>query len=170
MTSPAELAPARRPPVPMEIVEVGPVAAPLVRSLYVRIWEALASGGRMGWSEAKWEDELSRSGVGAWVARVDGDLVGFVELEARPTGDVGIVVFGLVPEFIGKGFGGAFLTWATETAWNLVSQGGGLMKRVWVQTSSGDHPHALPNYERRGFRIFRVERRPLRADSEVGQP
>ncbi len=67
-------------------------------------------------------------------------------------------MFGLVPEFMGKGFGGAFLTRATETAWKLMSHGSGLTKRVWVQTSSGDHPHALPNYERRGFRVFRVER------------
>lgn len=170
MTAPAQLVPARRPPVPLEIEEVGPAAAPLLRSLYVRIWEALASGGRMGWSDAQWEDELSRSGVRAWVARVEHDLAGFVELEAEPNGDVGIVVFGLVPEFIGKGFGGAFLTWATETAWNMASQSGGSTQRVWVQTSSDDHPHALPNYERRGFRIFQVERRPLRDPSDVGQP
>lgn len=107
MTAPAQLVPARRPPVPLEIEEVGPAAAPLLRSLYVRIWEALASGGRMDWSDAQWEDELSRQGVSAWVARFERDLAGFVELEAEPNGDVGIVVFGLVLEFIGKGFGGA---------------------------------------------------------------
>lgn len=161
MTSPAQLVPPRRPPVRLEIEEVGLASAPLVRSLYVRTWEALASGGRMGWSDANWEDELSRPGIRAWVARVDGDLAGFVELEADPNGDVGIVVFGLVPEFIGKGFGGAFLTWAAETAWSLASESGGSTKRVWVQTSSADHLHALPNYERRGFRIFQVGRRPL---------
>jgi GNAT superfamily N-acetyltransferase len=168
MTSPAQLVPARRPPVRLEIEEVGLAAAPLLRSLYVRIWEAPASGYRMRWSDAKWEDELSRPGVRAWVARVDGDLAGLVELEAEPNGDVGIVVFGLVPEFIGKGFGGALLTWATERAWSLPSQSGGSTKRVWVQTSAGDHPHALPNYERRGFRIFQIERKPLQAHGDVG--
>jgi GNAT superfamily N-acetyltransferase len=159
MTAPSQLVPARRPPIPLEIEEVGSAAAPLLRSVYVRIWDSLASGGRTEWSDAQWKDELSRPGVRAWVARVDDELAGFVELESEPNRDVGIVVFGLVPEFIGKGFGGAFLTWATETAWNLPSQGSGSTKRVWVQTSSGDHPHALPNYERRGFRVFRVERR-----------
>jgi GNAT superfamily N-acetyltransferase len=139
--------------------EVGRAAAPLLRSTYIRIWEGLASGGRMAWSDAQWEDELSRLGVRCWIARVQDDVVGFVELEAEPNGDVGIVVFGLVPEFVGKGFGGALLARATETAWKLMSQSGGLTKRVWVQTSAGDHPHALPNYERRGFRVFRVERR-----------
>ena len=139
--------------------EVDSAAAPLVRSIYVRIWEGLASGARMAWSDAEWEDELSRPGVRSWVARVRGDVVGLVELEAEPNGGVGIVVFGLVPEFVARGFGGTFLTRATETAWDLTSQSGGdSTKRVWVQTSSGDHPHALPNYKRRGFRVFRVER------------
>lgn len=149
----------RPPPAPLVMEEVDSAAAPLVRSIYLRIWEGLASGGRMAWSDAQWEDELSRPGVRSWVARVHGEVVGFVELEAEPNGGVGIVMFGLVPEFVGKGFCSAFLTGATETAWDLTSQSGGLTKRVWVQTSSGDHPHALPNYERRGFRVFRVERR-----------
>jgi GNAT superfamily N-acetyltransferase len=129
----------------------------VLRSTYARIWAALASGGRTAWSDAQWEEELSRPGVRAWVARVAGDIAGFVELEAEPSGDVGIVVFGLVPEFVGRGFGGAFLTIATETAWKPTSRGG-VTRRVWVQTSSDDHPHALPNYEHRGFRPFRVER------------
>jgi GNAT superfamily N-acetyltransferase len=160
MTAPNQLIPARDPPAPLDMEEVGAEAGPLLRSTYVRIWEELASGGRMDWSEAQWEDELSRPAVRAWVARVDGEPAGFVELEAERTGEVGIVVFGLVPELIGKGFGGALLTWATETAWNLASQSGGSTTRICVQTSSDDHPHALTNYERRGFRIVRVERRP----------
>jgi GNAT superfamily N-acetyltransferase len=158
MTAPTQLVPGRPPPAPLEMEEVDSAAAPLVRSIYVRIWEGLASGGRMAWSDAQWEDELSRPGVRSWVARVHGGIVGFVELEAEPNAGVGIVVFGLVPDFVGKGFGGAFLTRATETAWKLMSQSGGSTKRVWVQTSSADHPHALPNYERRGFRVCRVER------------
>jgi hypothetical protein len=28
---------------------------------------------------------------------------------------------------------------------------------VWLHTSSADNPHALPNYQRRGFRIFKTE-------------
>jgi GNAT superfamily N-acetyltransferase len=158
MIAPTQLVRGRPPPAPLEMEEVDSAAAPLVRSIYVHIWEGLASGGRMAWSDAQWKHELSRPGVRSWVARVHGDVVGFVELEAEPDGDVGIVVFGLVPEFVGKGFGGAFLTRVTETAWKPMSQSSGLTKRVWVQTSSGDHPHALQNYERRGFRVFRFER------------
>lgn len=155
MTEPTQLVPGRPPPAPLEMEEVGAAAAIVIRSTYVRIWAALASGGRVAWSDAQWGEELSRPGVRAWLARVGGDIAGFVELEAEPNGDVGIVVFGLVPEFVGRGFGGAFLTLATETAWKVASPGG-RTRRVWVQTSSDDHPHALPNYERRGFRPFRV--------------
>jgi GNAT superfamily N-acetyltransferase len=159
MTSPTQLVPARLPPVPIEMDEIGPTYAPLVRETYLRIWEGLPSGRRMNWSDAQWQEELSRRGVRAWLARVERDIAGLVELEAESNGDVGIVVFGLVPELVGKGFGGAFLTVATRTAWSWrrTSAKEGLTKRVWVQTSSADHPHALPNYERRGFRVFRIE-------------
>lgn len=160
MTAPTQLLPARHPPVPLEMEEVGPAAASLFRLIYMRIWGELASGGRMGWSDARWQDELARREVRAWVVRVGGDVAGFIELEVEPNGDVGIVVFGLVPEFTGRGFGGALLTWATQTAWALTSESGGSTKRVWLQTSSDDHPHALSNYKRRGFRIFRVKQRP----------
>jgi GNAT superfamily N-acetyltransferase len=104
---------------------------------------------------------MARPGVRAWVARVDGDVAGLVELERESNGDVGIVILGLVPEFVGKGFGGTLLTRATQLAWDLTEPGGTPTSRVWLETSSRDHPHALPNYERRGFRIFRTERRSM---------
>lgn len=162
MTAPTQLRPARHPPVPLEMEEAGPAAAPLLRLIYVRVWGALASGGRMDWPDVRWEDELARRGVRARVARIGGDPAGFVELEVEPDGDVGIVVFGLVPEFTGRGFGGALLTWATQTAWALTWQGGST-KRVWLQTSSDDHPHALPNYEHRGSESFASSRGPPQA-------
>lgn len=56
------------------------------------------------------------SGIHAWIARADEDVAGLVELETDPHGDVGIVVFGLVREFVGRGFGGTLLTLATRLA------------------------------------------------------
>jgi GNAT superfamily N-acetyltransferase len=159
MNSPSRLVPARPPPAPLELEEVGPAAASLLRSTYVRIGAPHGWTGRSAWSDAQWREELARRGVRTWIARVDEDVAGLVELEANPSGDVGIVVFGLVPEFVGKGFGGAFLTLATRLAWRLTSASGTPTRRVWVQTSSRDHPHARPNYERRGFRAFRSERK-----------
>jgi GNAT superfamily N-acetyltransferase len=162
MTSPSQLVPGRSPPARLELENAGRAAAPLLRSTYVRIGAPHGWRGRTAWSDAQWEEELARPGVQARIARVDGDVAGLVELESESNGDVGIVVFGLVPEFVGKGFGGAFLTLATRLAWKLTSPDGMSARRVWVQTSSRDHPHARPNYERRGFRTFRTE--PLSAE------
>ncbi|WP_346270833.1 GNAT family N-acetyltransferase [Pseudonocardia sp.] len=154
MTSPLQLVQGSPPPAPVQLQEVGAGSAHLVRSIYVRIWEPLVAAGRMTWSDDRWREELSRPGVYSWVARVGDEAAGFVELEGDANGDVGIVVFGLVPEFQGRRFGGSFLALATETAWRIGSLAGGPTQRVWLQTSSGDHPHALANYERRGFRAF----------------
>jgi RimJ/RimL family protein N-acetyltransferase len=57
----------------------------------------------MTWSDAQWKEELSRPGVHSWFARINGEIAGFVQLQAEPHGDVGIVIFGLVPEFVGQG-------------------------------------------------------------------
>jgi RimJ/RimL family protein N-acetyltransferase len=149
MTSPDQVARGRPPPAPLELQEVGVSAAALLRSTYVRIFGPYR-GGRLAWSEGRWEEELAHPGVRAWIATVDDEVAGLVELEAEPNGDVGIVVFGLVSEFVGRGFGGALLTLATQLAWNLTPR----TSRVWVQTSSHDHPYAKANYERRGFRVF----------------
>ncbi len=161
MTSQSQLVPGRPPPSALEMEEAGRAAAPVLRSTYVRIGAPHGWRGRSAWSDAEWEEEVVRPGVHAWIARVDDDVAGLVELEAEPNGDVGIVVLGLVPEFVGKGFGGALLTLATRLAWEVTSPGGTSAKRVLVQTSSRDHPHAVPNYKRRGFRTFRTERRSL---------
>ena len=81
-------------------------------------------------------------------------MAGFTELEATSDGVVGIVVFGLVPEYVGRGYGGAFLTLATELAWGLSAPDGTPPRRVVVRTSSRDHPNAMRNYEARGFRVL----------------
>jgi RimJ/RimL family protein N-acetyltransferase len=147
MTSPAQLVPGPPPPTPLHLEEVGPDSAPLIRTLYNRIWDA---SGRSDWSDDQWTEELSLPGIRTWIAQIDNTIAGFAELSPEPAGDVGIVVFGLVPEFQSKGYGGALLTLTTQTAWRLNTP----TTRVWLQTSSQDHPHALPNYQARGFQIF----------------
>ncbi len=102
---------------------------------------------------AQWEQELTRPAVRAWSARAKQEVIGFVELEADEQGDVGIVVFGLV----GREFGGAFFASAMRLARGMRAPGGLSARRVWVQTSSRDHPYGRPNYESRGFHAFRTE-------------
>lgn len=63
--------------------------------------------------------------------------------------NVEIAYFGLLPQFIGKGFGGHLLTRAVEQAWAMGA------RRVWVHTCTLDGPAALANYQARGFRIYK---------------
>jgi GNAT superfamily N-acetyltransferase len=156
MTSPTALRPSRCPPR-VGLEAPGEEAAALLRAAYVRVGASLGWTGRSEWSEADWEEELARPGILARLARVGDEVIGLVELEAGSSGDVGIVIIGLFPEFIGKGLGGELLTLAAQLAWTLTSPDGAPTRRVWVQTSSRDHPQAKRNYEARGFRTFRRE-------------
>jgi GNAT superfamily N-acetyltransferase len=157
MTSPGQLRPGRQAPASLDVQEVGPNDAASLGSIYRRIGAPLGWVGRMRWSDARWRRELVGRGVRAWLVLIEGDVAGMIELEAAPDGDVGIVILGLVPERIGQGFGGSLLTIATELAWTLPGPDGQPTRRVWVQTSSADHAHALPNYQARGFRVFAIE-------------
>jgi GNAT superfamily N-acetyltransferase len=156
MTAPDQLVPGRPPPAPLRLREVGSSTVPEAGAVWKRIGAPYGWRGRSAWSEAEWAQELTRPGVRAWIAMAEDEVAGLVEIEAQPNGDVGINYFGLVPEFIGRGFGGALLTMATELAWTMTALNGEPARRVWLQTSSRDHPHALPNYEARGFRVFRT--------------
>ena len=62
-----------------------------------------------------------------------------------------LAYFGLMPRFVGLGLGGVLLSAAVARAWDMGAA------RVWVHTCDLDHPRALPNYQARGFRVFKVE-------------
>jgi ribosomal protein S18 acetylase RimI-like enzyme len=157
MTSVGQLRPGR--PAPVTMVKVDVAAASLLRRNYARIAAPLHWQSRRTWSVARWQQLLTRPEVHAWIAKVGDGVAGVVELEVQPGGEVEIAVFGLVPEFVGRGFGAHLLTMGTRLAWGLPARDGARVRRVWLHTSSRDHPHALPNYERRGFHRFRAERR-----------
>lgn len=153
MTSPDQLLAGRVPSADVTLDSADPTALVLIRATHDRIaaphhWSTLE------WSEQRWQEVLSSPTLRSWIVRVGGDVAGLVQLEIHPEREVEISTFGLVPEFVGRGFGGHLLTLASRLAWNL-----GEVDRVWLHTSSRDHPHALPNYRNRGFRPFRVEHR-----------
>ncbi len=85
-----------------------------------------------------------------------GTPAGFIELDAHPEGVVEISYFGLLPAFRGRRIGGHLLAQGTARAWDLAERWPerAPTRRVWVHTCSKDGPHALANYERRGFRLY----------------
>lgn len=124
---------------------------PLSRFLYTEVGGGWYWLDRLGWTYQQWERYLSRPELETWVGYAAGTPVGYCELERQGGGAVELVSFGLLPQFIGRGLGGALLTAAVERAWQLATQ------RVWLHTCSLDGPHALRNYQARGFRLYREE-------------
>ena len=53
--------------------------------------------------------------------------------------------------FHGRGLGGHFLTQAVQPRM------GSRRHAVWLHTNTFDHPAALPNYLKRGFKVFKTE-------------
>jgi len=134
----------------LAVREVAP-SSPLVRSTTLAIgrdynWPS------QHWDEQRWQTYLERPYLRHWVAFVDGAPAGLLSLDLPPGPEVEIDTFGLVPAHIGQGIGGHFLTLGVRLAWTVVP----LVSRVWLHTSSQDNSHALPNYERRGFRRYQT--------------
>ncbi len=100
---------------------------------------------RLSWSYDRWLTYLNRPQVQTWVAYVAGTPAGYIELEAQPEGNVEVVYFGLLPQFIGQGLGGHLLSVGLRHAWAMAA------RRVWVHTCSLDGPQAYKNYQSRGF-------------------
>nr|WP_163017153.1 GNAT family N-acetyltransferase [Streptomyces chartreusis] len=114
---------------------------------------------RCTWTNMQWDRWLSDERHTQWLLTFQGNTVGALELDHGPTGSVEVVVFGLLADHVGKGLGGYALTLATQAAWNTPYTAGDSPKRVWLFTSSLDHPRALSNYLRRGYSIVRTDTR-----------
>ena len=85
------------------------------------------------------------------VLMADGAPAGFAELDRRTEGEIELVNFGLMPQFIGQGPGRYFLWWAIDKAWSYQP------RRFWLHTDTKDHPAALPNYLKAGFAVYKEE-------------
>lgn len=83
------------------------------------------------------------------VLMAEGVPAGFAELDRRSDGEIELVQFGLLPEFIGQGLGRFFLQWAIDKAWSYNP------RRFWLHTCTRDHVAALPNYLKAGFAIYK---------------
>ena len=106
---------------------------------------------RLGWDLARWQAYVGRPALQTWVLYVSGTPAGYVELEAQPAEsnvEVEVASFGLLPRFVGQGLGKYLLSVGVERAWAMDP------RRVWLHTCSLDGPHALANYQARGFRVY----------------
>lgn len=106
---------------------------------------------RLSWNYERWQMYLNRQEVETWVAYISGTPAGYIELERQPQDNVEVAYFGILPQFIGQRLGGHLLSVGVQRAWEMGA------KRVWVHTCTLDSPHALANYQARGFQIYQQE-------------
>jgi len=122
---------------------------------------------RLVWTAQRWQEYAAADNLRTFVAYRVGSIAGYYELQLQAGGkgpqtqddafggpSVEIRIFGLTPEFVGQGLGGPLLNSAIENAFAWGA------RRVWVHTCTNDHPNALNNYQKSGFRVFKVEEKP----------
>jgi ribosomal protein S18 acetylase RimI-like enzyme len=126
--------------------------ASFFRYLYAEVGRAYRWVDRLDWTDERIRRHLAQEGTSLFVLHVRGSPAGYFELQRHDDGSTEVAYFGLLPEFIGRGLGKHLLTRAVEQAFEDGAT------RVWLHTCTLDAPAALPNYERRGFRVFRSEK------------
>jgi GNAT superfamily N-acetyltransferase len=151
MKSPGELRCPRIINLHLEVKQLLSPSPELNRFFYTSVGKDWYWTDRLSWSEEQWLEYVNRPELETWVGYVSGQQAGYFELEMQSGANVEIVYLGLLPEFVGKGIGKQLLTTAIERAWQIGA------RRVWLHTNTRDHPHSLPNYQARGFRIFKQE-------------
>jgi ribosomal protein S18 acetylase RimI-like enzyme len=138
----------RTAPMPPEAqVNVARIPLPgFYRFLYGAVGRDYSWTDRLSWSDERLAAHLARPSLSLHVLYVSGTPAGYVELE-RASHEPGteIAYFGLIPAFHGRGLGKALLSYGMVRAFDDGAE------RVWVHTCTLDGPHALANYQGRGF-------------------
>jgi GNAT superfamily N-acetyltransferase len=139
-------------PDPAPRVErIGECPPSFYRYLYTEVGRAFHWTDRLGWSDDTIRAHLRTPGLSLWLLTWEAAPAGYFELKPHDDGSVEIAYFGLLPDYVGRGWGKYLLVVAAETAWRERPS------RVWLHTCTLDHPAALPNYLARGFRPIREE-------------
>lgn len=123
------------------------------RDLYFAVGERWSWIDKRPWTDEQWKEYGLAPGLRTFGAYYGDSIAGYYELRRDNDGGVEIAYFGLLPEFVGRGYGRALLTHSIEEAWQTPPS----VTRVWVHTCTRDHPRALANYQARGMTIYKLE-------------
>jgi GNAT superfamily N-acetyltransferase len=151
MRSAGELRPVEPPRSAPPVERLDRCSVSFFRYLYEEVGRAYRWTDRLNWSDETTAQYLATPGVSIWLMSWEESPAGYFELKEHEDRSVEIAYFGLLPDFIGRGWGKYLLVRAVEIAWQLGAE------RVWLHTCTLDHPAALPNYLKRGFRAVRRE-------------
>lgn len=105
---------------------------------------------RMVMPDEELSQKINAANVDVYIFKVNNETAGYIEL-VKEEKFVEILYFGLLPGFIGKGYGKYFLQWVIAKAWSYQPE--------WIQlnTCTLDHPNALGTYKKAGFNEVRTE-------------
>jgi GNAT superfamily N-acetyltransferase len=151
MRDPADLLQAHVPGASCRVERILECPPSFWRFLYTEVGRGHQWIDRLPWSPDDIRAYLADPAVSLWLMSVHGAPAGYFELRGTPDGATEIAYFGLLKDFHGRGLGGHLLTQAVQRAWEAGAS------RVWVHTSTLDHPAALPNYLKRGFTVYKTE-------------
>ena len=155
MTSQVDFAPAYVQAADIEIVKMEMPDLGFYKFLYQSVGEEWAWRDRLVMSNAELREVLTSPDTQVHVLYVSGSPGGYVELFRHHDRSVEIVYFGLRRDYMGRGLGKHLLSYGVARAWDMDAN------RVWLHTCNLDGPHALANYQKRGFRIYNVVEEPL---------
>ncbi|MHC5159295.1 MAG: GNAT family N-acetyltransferase [Planctomycetota bacterium] len=150
MLAPGWLRAKLNPEPPLRILECVLRQPDLCKFMYQWVGRNWDWKDRLCWSDDQWGAYIADENVRMWLASVQGSIAGYFELVRQAERNIKISYFGLLPECIGKGYGGYMLTEAIRLAWEWDA------KRVWVHTCTLDHEGALSNYLARGMKIYKT--------------
>lgn len=150
-----------RPTYPRPHVPHGPVSALIAAEApppwyFLALYDAVGAG--YEWTDRHDDAEedlrvfLADPGVTLYTFMRAGWPHGFFLLDAREPHVCDIGYFGLAPEAMGRGLGTFLVQTAAHMAWDRPG-----VQRVTVDTTTLDHPRALPLYQKAGFEPVRRE-------------
>ena len=151
MRDPSELQGAQSDDARIRIEQVHDCSPAFFRYLYVEVGRNYHWIDRLPWTEGDIARHLQQPENSLWLMTCEGQTAGYFELRKCEDGSIEIAYFGLLQDLFGRGLGKHLLTYATKQAW---ADGA---NRVWLHTCTLDDRAAMPNYLKRGFRIFKTE-------------
>lgn len=117
-------------------------------ALYRLVGEAVQWDQRLRLAPAQLDELLADPSTHIHILRLKGKAIGLCEFAKVGEPAVELVYFGLVPDVLGRGFGGFLLDHALRKCWEHEP------KRIWLHTDTNDHPIALSVYAKAGFRPY----------------
>ena len=89
------------------------------RDLYLHVGDQWDWIDKRSWADDQWKEYATAPELRTFAAYYDDALAGYYELLPHKESGIEIAYFGLLPEWIGRGLGGALLTSAIEEAWSM---------------------------------------------------